>query len=144
LLEHLTFAGRMLFVPFFFIHTGMLLELEVFAEVQTWAMAGLLAVAVLGGKTAAAWLTGHRFGFGRTDRLAMAGLTVPQAAATLAVITTAEGAGLVDDSVVDAVILVIFVTCLTGALVTRTAARKLSGEDDERDDTPPAGPTRHS
>jgi len=144
LLEHLTFAGRMLFVPFFFIHTGMLLELEVFAETQIWAMAGLLLLAVIGGKTAAAWLTGYRFGFGRTDRLAMAGMTMPQAAATLAVIMTAEDAGLVEDNIVDAVILVIFVTCLLGALLTRSTAQRLCDEDAETDEAPPAGPTRHS
>jgi Kef-type K+ transport system membrane component KefB len=126
LLEHLIFAGRMLFIPFFFIQTGMKLELAVFGEVRPWVMAALLVATVLAGKSAAAWITGHGFGFGRTDRLAMTGLTLPQAAATLAVTTTAEGAGLIDETVVDAVIVVIFITCLTGALLTRATARRLA------------------
>jgi hypothetical protein len=69
LLEHLIFAGRMLFIPFFFIQTGMKLELAVFGEIRPWVMAALLVATVLAGKTAAAWMTGHRFGYGRTDRL---------------------------------------------------------------------------
>jgi Kef-type K+ transport system membrane component KefB len=128
LLEHLIFAGRMLFIPFFFIQTGMKLELEVFGEGRPWVMAGLLLLAVVGGKSAAAWTAGRGFGYGRTDRWAMIGLTIPQAAATLAVITTAEDAGLVEENVVDAVIIVIFVTCLVGALLTRAAARRLTDD----------------
>ena len=125
LLAHLIFAGRMLFIPFFFIQTGMKLELAVFGEVRPWVMAGLLVVTVFGGKIAAAWITGRSFGYGRTDRWAMTGMTIPQAAATLAVTTTAEGAGLIDEGVVDAVIVVIFITCLAGALITRATARRL-------------------
>lgn len=128
LLEHVIFAGRMLFIPFFFIQTGMLLELEVFTEVRTWVIATLLFAAVFFGKGAAAWVVGRRFGFGRADWQVMTGLTIPQAAATLAVITTAQGAGLIDDTLVDAVIMVIFGTCLAGALMTRAAAQRIRQE----------------
>jgi len=123
---HLIFVGRMLFIPFFFIQTGMKLELAVFTQIAPWVIAGLLAAAVFGGKFTAAWITGRGFGYGAADRWAMAGMTVPQAAATLAVTTTAEDAGLIDSGVVDAVIVVIFVTCLAGALITRATARRLA------------------
>lgn len=133
LLDHVIFAGRMLFIPFFFIQTGMKLELEVFTEVATWAMAGFVFIAVFAGKAASAWIAGLSFGFSQTERWAMTGMTIPQAAATLAVITTGAGAGLIDETVVDAVIMVIFATCLAGALITRTTAEHLTSEDRSSD-----------
>jgi Kef-type K+ transport system membrane component KefB len=129
LAEHLVFAGRMLFIPAFFVQTGMLLDLEVFGDPSIWAMAAVLCLVVVLGKGGAAWGAARAFGYGRVDRLAMTGLTIPQAAATLAVVTTAHGAGLIDIDVVDAVIVVIFVTCLAGAIATRRAARQLTTHD---------------
>ena len=142
--DHVAFAGRMLFIPFFFVHTGMMLELAVFGSVAPWAMAGLLVVAIFVGKGGAAWITGGSFGFGWTDRWAMTGMTIPQAAATLAVSTTAEAAGLIDAIVLDAVIVVIFVTCLAGALITRTAALRLAGPDAPEPPVRRADPTKQS
>lgn len=144
LLDHIAFAGRMLFIPFFFVHTGMKLELAVFGSVEPWMMAGLLVVAVIAGKGGAAWITGRGFGYSWTDRWAMTGMTIPQAAATLAVTTTAEAAGLIDDAVLDVVIVVIFVTCLAGAVITRAAAGRLAGADAPLPPSRRAGPTRQS
>lgn len=136
LVEHLVFAGRMLFIPVFFIQTGMLLDLEVFADLHMWMMAGILVAVVLAGKGAAAWAAGHLFGYGTTERLVMTGMTIPQAAATLAVVTTAHEAELVGIEIVDAVIIVIFLTCLGGALTTRAAARRIAERDpDESPET---------
>ena len=121
----------MLFIPFFFIETGMRLRLEVFLEIQIWAKAGVILAVILVGKTVAAWASGHIFGYGRLDRVVMIGLTLPQAAATLAVTTTATEAGLMDSELVDAVIIVIFVTCLAGALTVRYAGERLAGPESE-------------
>lgn len=126
LLNHLIFAGRMLFIPFFFIHTGMMLELAVFGDVRPWMLAGLLVLAVFAGKAGAAGISGHIFGFSRAERWTITGMTIPQAAATLAITITAEDAGLIDKTLVDAVIVVIFITCLGGAILTRTAALHLT------------------
>ncbi len=123
--EHLEFAGRLLFIPFFFIETGMRLELEVFAgHLAVWGTVGLLLAVVVFGKGAAAWATGPLFGYGRMERLAMGGLTLPQAAATLAVVTAGLRMDLIGPEVVDAVIIVIFITCLAGPLVTGFAGRR--------------------
>lgn len=130
--EHLGFVGRMLFIPFFFIDTGMRLELEVFAgHYQVWLLAGLLLVVVLLGKGSSSWLIGRIYGYSRRDRVVMIGLTVPQAAATLAVTVTARREGLLDEKTVDAVIVVIFVTCLLGPLLSRFAGRRLADDRQE-------------
>jgi Kef-type K+ transport system membrane component KefB len=80
------------------------------------------------GKVAAAAITGSIFDFEWRDRLLMVGLTIPQAAATLAVTITAREAGLFDATLVDAVIIVIFVTCIIGPVVTERLGRRMSAE----------------
>jgi Kef-type K+ transport system membrane component KefB len=137
--EHLEFVGRMLFIPFFFIWTGTLLDAGVMAQGSgVWIMAGALLGAVVFGKLAASWITGSVFGFDGRDRLLMVGLTVPQAAATLAVTITAREAGIFDATVVDAVIIVIFITCVVGPLLTARVGRRIAcdptvGEDRAQD-----------
>jgi Kef-type K+ transport system membrane component KefB len=140
--EHVAFVGRMLFIPFFFVDTGMRLELEVFAgHSGVWLLAGLLLLVVLFGKSAAAWLAGRRYGYSALDRGTVVGLTIPQAAATLAVTVTAAEAGVLGTEIVDAVIIVIFITCLAGPLVTRWCGRRLAEaggsepEEEEEDGT---------
>jgi UPF0716 family protein affecting phage T7 exclusion len=56
----------------------------------------------------------------------MIGLTTPQAAATLAVTVTASRVGAIDATVVDAVVVVILLTCLFGPLLARYAGRKVT------------------
>ena len=125
------FAGRLLFVPFFFVSTGMRLELAVFSgQANVWLLAALLLGLVLFGKTTASWLIGVWYGYSRWDRILLVGMTTPQAAATLAVTVTALRAELFEPDMMDAVILLIFVTCLLGPLVTRYAGRKLDREED--------------
>jgi Kef-type K+ transport system membrane component KefB len=124
--RHVEFVGRMLFIPFFFVETGMRLELEVFVEgASTWLFAAGLLTTVIVGKGLAAWLTGWKFGYTGMDRLAMAGLSFPQAAATLAVAVIGLELGMVAPETVDAIIIVIFFTCLIGPLVTNTAAMRI-------------------
>ena len=129
--EHVEFAGRLLFIPFFFVSTGMRLELQVFmGEARVWLLAGLLLGLVLLGKATAAWAIGARYGYCRADRVLLIGLTIPQAAATLAVTLTARQAQLFGEDMVDAVILLIFATCLAGPLLAGYVGKQLrSGAD---------------
>lgn len=126
LLEHIEFAGKMLFIPFFFISTGMLLELQVIVRGGTaWLLAGLLLGLLLFSKSAASWLAGSMFGYRPLDRVLMIGMTLPQAAATLAVTMTAREADLLGDEVVDAVVVLIFCSCLLGPLAVKLAGGRL-------------------
>jgi Kef-type K+ transport system membrane component KefB len=124
--RHVEFVGRMLFIPFFFVETGMRLELAVFVEGARPALfAAALTIIVIAGKGLAAWLTGWKFGYSRMDRIAMAGLSFPQAAATLAVVVIGIQLDLVTPETADAIIMVIFATCLIGPLVTNAAAKRI-------------------
>ncbi len=128
--EHVGFVGRMLFIPFFFVSTGTLLEISVFTEsVRVWGIAAMLLGMVAAGKASATWAVGSRFLYPWRDRLLLFSLTIPQAAATLAVTITARDAGVFDDIVVDAVIVLIFITCLVGPLLTQRVGLQLSRPD---------------
>ncbi len=141
--EHLGFVGRMIFIPFFFIDTGMRIELDVLTgQVMVWVMAGVMMGAVLVGKSAAAWFTGWLYGYSRGDRTLMIGLTLPQAAATLAVTVTASEAGAFDKVVVDAVVVVILVSCLVGPVLSRFAGRKLVREQEPSQQSPVEEPKK--
>lgn len=130
--ENLQFVGHMLFVPFFFVETGMRLELEALAALPTWGMALALAAVVFITKGAAAWFVARTFGYGNDARLAMASLSFPQAAATLAVVYLGLELDLVDAVTVDAVIIVIFITCLVGPMLTWVAADRMKKNEEGR------------
>ncbi len=135
--EHLGFVGRMIFIPFFFIDTGMRIDAGVLVgEAWVWLLAAVMVAAVLTGKSAAAWFTGRIYGYSPVARTLMIGLTVPQAAATLAVTVTASAAGAFDETVVDAVVIVILVTCLIGPLLSRYAGQKVALEEEPEDESP--------
>jgi len=126
LMEHLEFVGRMLFVPFFFVETGMRLELSVLQQAEPWLRALALAATVIVAKSAAAALAGRMFGYSTMEGVAIASLSFPQAAATLAVVVLGLEMGLLDTVTADAIIIVILLTCLIGPLITRFAAAKLA------------------
>lgn len=126
LTEHLQFVGQMLFVPFFFVEIGMRLELDALTEPGTWLLAlGLVAVVILS-KGAAAAMASRFFGYTKAEGLAVASLSFPQAAATLAVVVIGMELDLFDADTADAIIIVIFLTCLIGPLLTRYAAKRMT------------------
>jgi Kef-type K+ transport system membrane component KefB len=124
--RHVEFVGRMLFIPVFFVSTGMQLELAVvLGSIKVWSTAGLLCLVVVAGKASAAWIIGARYDYPRHGRLLMLGLTIPQAAATLAITMAGHEVGLLNDTLVDAVIILILLTCAAGPLLTAYAAKRL-------------------
>lgn len=125
-LSHLEFVGRMLLVPLFFIETGTRLEIAViFGSLEIWLIAAVLAAVIIAAKSAASWWSARHYGYGSGDLLAMAGLSFPQAAATLAIVITGQEMGLLGADIVDAVIIVILMTCLVGPLLTLYATSKM-------------------
>lgn len=125
--EHVQFAGRMLFIPFFFVSTGMQLDIGVITgRLEIWYMAGLLVCLVVFGKAAAAWAVKKKFGYTRDELTLMVAMTLPQAAATLAIAAAARDAGLFGEAVLDAVIILIFVTSLAGPLLAKWAGRRMA------------------
>jgi Kef-type K+ transport system membrane component KefB len=80
------FVGNALFIPFFLLSVGMLVDPRVLASsAEVWIISGALVVLVHLGKFAGAWASKMLFRFNREEGLTMFGLSSPQAAATLAV-----------------------------------------------------------
>ncbi|MCB9080584.1 MAG: cation:proton antiporter [Lewinellaceae bacterium] len=130
LTERLTFVGNTLFIPFFLLSVGMLVDLQVLVQGTRalWVALTLTGVA-LAGKWVAAWITQRWLGFSGVQRQLLFGLSSAHAAATLAVILVGYRIGLIDDAVLNGTILLILVTCLTAALVTERAGRRIAAKE---------------
>jgi Kef-type K+ transport system membrane component KefB len=120
LMGRIDFFGTALFVPVFLVSIGLLLNPSVMVEGETLGLAGLFIVACLGGKMIAAQLTRPMFGATSGQALLAFSLTVPQAAATLAATSVGYEIGLFGESVVNAVLILIFASILIATLVAET------------------------
>ena len=65
--ERFEFVGAALLVPFFLLSTGMLLDPRQFTEPSVLVLAGASFAIVLVGKAVAAYISGRRSGFGRSE-----------------------------------------------------------------------------
>lgn len=120
------FVGDAVFVPFFLLSVGMLVDVRVLAGPETLLLAAALIALVFVGKGGAALLAGRALGFDRRQAWLMVGLTLPQAAATLAVTFVGLELGLFGPAMVNAVLALVLVSCLVGATVTDRAGRAVA------------------
>lgn len=132
LMNRIGFFGNALFVPFFLLSTGMLVDLGVFAggpdASRSWAIASVMVALLLVTKGAAAWATRPAFGYTADEVRLAFGLTVPQAAATLAAVLVGVEVGLFDGAVLNGTIAMVTVTCLVGPWLVETAGRRLAAK----------------
>jgi Kef-type K+ transport system membrane component KefB len=124
LMERIDFFGSAVFVPIFLVSVGMLLDPSVMVEGETLKLAGLFIAASVGGKALASWLAHLTMGYSRPQATLMLGLTIPQAAATLAATVVGFNIGLFDQSVVNAALVLILASIVVGTfLVERSKLR---------------------
>ena len=129
LMNRIGFFGTALFVPFFLLSTGMLVDLGAFAEAgaaRAWTVALAMTATLLVTKGAAAALLRPAFGFSADEVRLAFGLTVPQAAATLAAVLVGVEVGLFDGAVLNGTIAMVVVTCVVGPVVVERAGRRLA------------------
>lgn len=128
------FVGDALLVPFFLISVGMLVDFSVLlSSFEVWIYAFVFTSLVLVGKVGAAWIIRAIFKYSKTEFGVVAGLTTPQAAATLAVTLVGFEAGLFSQNAVNAVIVMILITCIIGPILVENYGRKLAVEDEDDD-----------
>jgi Kef-type K+ transport system membrane component KefB len=125
LMEQIEFVGGVLLIPFFLLSTGMLIDPAKFTERRVLAIAGLSLLVVFVGKAAAASISGRVLDFARPQVLLLFGLSLAQAAATLAAVTIGVQIGLFDDDLLSATLVVVLVTVLVSSVVTRSAAGRI-------------------
>jgi Kef-type K+ transport system membrane component KefB len=118
-------VGGVLLIPFFLLSTGMLIDPEKFTQRRVLLIAALSLAIVFVGKGCAALLSGRVLGLERPQVKLLFGLSLAQAAATLAAVTVGVKIGLFDEDLRNATLVVVLVTVLVSSIVTRSAARAI-------------------
>jgi len=132
LMNRLEFVGNAIFIPFFLISVGMLINLSVIGNgTYAWIIAGTLTVVAIIGKYLAAAITSITFRFPANWRRLIFGMSSSHAAATLAVIMVGFRMGIVDENVLNGTIVLILVTCLVASFITENAAKRILIEEDK-------------
>ncbi len=125
LMEQIEFVGGVLLIPFFLLSTGMLIDPSAFTEGRVLGIAALSLAVVCVGKLVAALISTKILGLSRPQGRLLFGLSLAQAAATLAAVTIGVQIGLFDDDLLNATLVVVLVTVLVSSIVTRSAARRI-------------------
>lgn len=131
LMNRMQFIGNSLFIPFFLLSVGMLVNVQVLASPEVWLLAGLLTLILVTGKLLAALVHQRLFHYSRAQMLLMLGLSLPQAAATLAVTFVGFDIGLFDENMVNAVVVLIMVSCLIGPWLVERYGRRVGLENEQ-------------
>lgn len=127
LMNRIEFTGNALFIPFFLISVGMLVDLRVLLKgPEALMIAGVLTGMALISKWFAAFFTQISFGYTATQRNVIFGLSGSHAAATIAVILIGFNMGIINENVLNGTVVLILVTCLVSSFVTESAGRKLA------------------
>ncbi|TXI86329.1 MAG: cation:proton antiporter [Crocinitomicaceae bacterium] len=145
LMNRIDFIGNALFIPFFLISVGMVVDVRVLFD-GYWALitAAVLTSFAIFSKWFAALITQIIFKMTAAERQVIFGLSTAHAAATLAIIIvgyntitgltpTGEPIRLLNENILNGTVILILVTCMTASFVTENAGRRLLLEqaDDE-------------
>lgn len=127
LMSHIEFIGNSIFIPYFLIGVGMMINIQTFMDYrQTLPLAAIMIIVATMGKWLAAFATQKAFHLSRNDRKLMFGLTSSRAAATLAVVLAGYELKVVDDTVLNATMLLILFTCIISSFATEHTARDIA------------------
>lgn len=143
LMSRIEFVGNSLFIPYFLIGVGMLINVRVVAAGWStiYAAAVMSAIAMFT-KWLAALAAQRTFGLRGVDRSVMYQLTNAHTAVALAVVTIGYGMGLFDEVILNATVIMILVTCSVSSIGTAQAASRMKILALEAD--APADDTRHN
>lgn len=136
LMNRIEFIGNSLFIPFFLISVGMLVDLSVILSgPQALIVAGTLTVVALFGKWMASFFTQLVFRYSNAQRQLIFGLSSAHAAATLAVILVGFRAEILDENILNGTIILILITCIIASFATEKAAKVIliESENDHTD-----------
>lgn len=137
LMNRLEFVGNALFIPYFLIGVGMIIDVRsLFAGGEALKVAIVMTVVATFSKWLAAWMTQKLYGMAPEERSMMFGLSNAQAAATLAAVLIGHeiildnGQRLLNDDVLNGTVVMILFTCIISSLVTERAARRIAVKEE--------------
>ena len=143
LMNRVEFVGNAIFIPFFLLSVGMLIDYRAFfTSFETIKVGIVMIVVATAAKYAAAWLTQKTFRLSVDQRSVIFGLSNAQAAATLAavmvgynVILGSDANGdpirLLNESVLNGTILMILVTCAIASFSAQKGAHNIAIKESE-------------
>ncbi|MTI31942.1 cation:proton antiporter, partial [Xanthovirga aplysinae] len=138
LMNRIDFVGNAIFIPFFLIGVGMLIDYRAFfKDWDTIKVAAVMTLIATFSKYLAALLTQKTFKFSVDERRLVFGLSNAQAAATLAAVLVGysiiigetdagEPIRLLNESILNGTILMILVTCTIASFVAQKGAQNLA------------------
>ncbi|MEI2610423.1 MAG: cation:proton antiporter [Candidatus Promineifilaceae bacterium] len=127
LMNRIEFVGNALFIPFFLINVGMLVDLQVLLQGgNVLIVAGAMIFLAVVSKWLAAFIVQQLFRYSVTERNLVFGLSAARAAATLAIALVGFDLALFDEDVLNGAVLMILITSLISTFVVENAARKLA------------------
>lgn len=138
LMNRIEFVGSAIFIPFFLIGVGMLIDYRVFfQDLETIKVASVMTIVATFSKFSAAWLTQKTYNFSLDERRLIFGLSNAQAAATLAAVLVGyniilgvdadgEPVRLLNESILNGTILMILVTCTIASFVAQKGAKSIA------------------
>jgi len=143
LMNRVEFVGNAIFIPFFLISVGMLIDFKVFFKSwETLEVAGIMLLASIGGKYLSAVATQKTFRLTKEEGKLIFGLSSASAAATLASVMvgyniilseteTGEPIRLLNEHVLNGSILLILISCTISSFVSMASAQKIAEQDNE-------------
>ena len=112
LMNRIEFIGNSLFIPFFLISVGMLVDVRVLLGApMALIVAGVLTIGAIFGKWLAALFTQLVLKYSQTQRQLIFGLSSAHAGAILAVVLVGYNAGILDENILNGTIILILITC---------------------------------
>lgn len=126
LMRNIRFVGNAIFIPYFLIGVGMLINVGVIMKGWNvaWVAANMTIVALVA-KWLAAYGATKIFGFTADDRRLMFGLSAGKAAATIAATMIGYEYGMLSEDVMNGAVVMILFCCIVSSVVTEKAAKKI-------------------
>ncbi len=125
LMSSIEFVGNALFIPYFLISVGMMINLRVLGNTGTLLVAAIMLTVALVSKWVPAWIAGKIYGMGRSSRNVMFGLTTAHTAVALAVIAVGYQMEMFDERILNSTIIVVMITCALAPIITAGGASRL-------------------
>lgn len=127
LMNRIRFVGDSLFIPFFLISVGMLIDPSVlFTETSALKVAFIMTFVAFFSKDLASRVFSKIVKFTKPEQGLVFGMSVNQAAATLAVVLVAYNIGIFEEDILTGTIVMIVATCFFGSILTQKYARKVA------------------
>ncbi len=126
LMSRLEFTGNAIFIPYFLIGVGMMINVRVLtAGVETVYIAAVMSAVAMATKWLAAFATQKLFKMEAVDRSMMYQLSNAHTAVALAVVTIGYEMNLFNVEILNATVVMILVTCSVSSLGTERAATRM-------------------